>query len=69
MSEAPGEGYAGRLVKSQGACLEGLKGAADKASVAAADTTGPVTVTEVPYFDTELRSVYGLRVLGKELFE
>lgn len=53
----------------QTTCLDGLNKAAMKASVDASLENGPVWVSEVPYFDTELRSVYALRALAQVLFK
>uniref|UniRef100_A0A7S0W1Q8 ArsA/GET3 Anion-transporting ATPase-like domain-containing protein n=1 Tax=Hemiselmis tepida TaxID=464990 RepID=A0A7S0W1Q8_9CRYP len=68
MAEKPSAGYAGRVAKSQEGCLERLNKAADAASLSASAASGPVLVSEVPYFDTELRSVYALRALAAKLF-
>ena len=49
-----------QLAKGQGTCLAELRTLATRADV---------SVTEVPYFDVEVRATYGLRALGAALFD
>ena len=51
--------YVSQLAKGQAVCLDELRQLADRSLV---------SVTEVPYFDVEVRAVYGLRALGAALF-
>ena len=51
--------YLEQLRKSQAGCLDELRELAGRAAI---------DVTEVTYFDTELRAVYGLRAMGVALF-
>ena len=53
------ESYVGQLAKGQQVCLDELRQLADRSLI---------SVTEVPYFDVEVRAVYGLRALGAALF-
>ena len=52
--------YVSQLAKGQQTCLGELRGLASRADV---------SVTEVPYFDVEVRATYGLRALGSALFD
>jgi len=52
--------YVEQLAKGQGTCLAELRTLATRADV---------SVTEVPYFDVEVRATYGLRALGAALFD
>ncbi|EOD38769.1 hypothetical protein EMIHUDRAFT_224177 [Emiliania huxleyi CCMP1516] len=54
------DGYVARLANGQRQCLAELDDLAARCAV---------DVTQVPYFDTELRSVYGLRAMGNALFD
>ena len=54
------DGYVARLANGQRQCLAELDDLAARCAV---------DVTQVPYFDTELRSVYGLRAMGSALFD
>ena len=59
--EANGEeNYVKQLAKGQQLCLEELQQLADRADV---------SVTEVPFFDMEVRATYGLRAIGAALFD
>ena len=62
LSASDAEGtYLAQLSKGQAACLRALRElAAERAAV---------DVTEVPYFDTECRAIYGLRALGAALLD
>ena len=51
--------YLAQMSKGQQACLAELRSLSDRAAV---------SLTEVPYFDAELRAVYGLRAMGAALF-
>ena len=53
------ESYVSQLAKGQATCLDELRELADRSLI---------SVTEVPYFDVEVRAVYGLRALGNALF-
>jgi arsenite-transporting ATPase len=53
------EKYIAQLAKGQGACLDELRQLAGR---------GDVSITEVPFFDAEVRAVYGLRAMGAALF-
>ena len=53
------EAYVTQLAKGQATCLGELRELADRSLV---------DVTEVPFFDVEVRNVYGLRALGAALF-
>lgn len=58
---ADGEGdYVTQLAKGQAVCLGELRSLATRADV---------SVTEVPFFDVEVRATYGLRALGSALFD
>ena len=52
--------YLATLAKGQAGCLDELRELANRAAV---------DVTEVPYFDAELRAIYGLRAMGAKLFD
>ena len=54
------EAYLARMAKGQGVCLGELTDLA---------TRSDVSVTRVPFFDTEVRSVYGLRAMSAALFD
>ena len=54
------DAYAARLAQEQSRCLEELRGLAAR---------GELSTTEVPYFDVEVRAVYGLRAMGAALFD
>ena len=54
------EAYLARMAKGQGVCLGELSDLA---------TRSDVSVTRVPFFDTEVRSVYGLRAMSAALFD
>ena len=54
------EAYLARMAKGQGVCLAELTDLA---------TRSDVSVTRVPFFDTEVRSVYGLRAMSAALFD
>jgi arsenite-transporting ATPase len=61
LSASDAEGtYLAQLSKGQAACLRELRELAERAAV---------DVTEVPYFDTECRAIYGLRALGAALLD
>ena len=51
--------YLAQLAKGQAGCLDELRTLAERSLV---------SVTEVPFFDAEVRAVYGLRALGAALF-
>jgi len=53
------EPYVRRLVKGQTGCLEKLRTAVKEKGVA---------VTQVPYFDVEVRGEFGLRAMGEVMF-
>jgi len=52
--------YVEQLAKGQGQCLDELRSLATRADV---------SITEVPFFDVEVRATYGLRALGAALFD
>lgn len=52
------ETYVAQIAKGQRVCLDELRSLAQRADV---------TITEVPYFDVEVRAVYGLRAMGAAL--
>ena len=54
------EAYLARMAKGQGVCLGELSDLAARSDV---------SVTRVPFFDTEVRSVYGLRAMSAALFD
>ena len=54
------EAYLARMAKGQGVCLGELTDLAKRSDV---------SVTRVPFFDTEVRSVYGLRAMSAALFD
>ena len=54
------EAYLARMAKGQGVCLGELTDLAARSDV---------SVTRVPFFDTEVRSVYGLRAMSAALFD
>jgi len=54
------DAYAEQLGKGQQVCLGELEELATRADV---------SITKVPYFDAEVRAVYGLRALGNALFD
>jgi len=54
------DAYLGRLSRGQQQCLGELRELAIRSEV---------SLTEVPFFDVEVRSVYGLRALGGALFD
>jgi hypothetical protein len=57
------------LSQAQGKCLEQLRELSVRAPLEADDASiGPVFLKEVPFFDSELRSVYALRTLSSVLF-
>ena len=60
---AAGPSYVDRLRSGQASC------AAELHAVAASAPGGPLTVTTVPWLDTEARGVYGLRALGQALLK
>lgn len=58
-----------RTVKAQEKCLADLRKMSVTAPLKAPGNVGPVFVKEVPFFDTELQSVYALRSLSAVLFQ
>ena len=52
--------YLATLARGQEGCLGELRDLATRADV---------SVTEVAFFDAELRAVYGLRAMGQKLFD
>jgi len=60
LSPDDGDVYLDQLRKGQQKCLGELRELASRSLV---------SVTEVPYFDAEVRAVYGLRAMGTALFE
>ena len=60
VSDDAADGYLGRLAKGQQDCVAELEELAGRCDVA---------VTQVPYFDVEVRSPYGLRAMGSALFD
>jgi arsenite-transporting ATPase len=68
LGEAANEAWVHRVAKAQGKSLEGIRAMTDQAMLAAPADAGPIWVREVPYFDSELQSVYALRSLAAILF-
>lgn len=68
LAESTDAKFVERVVKSQDKSLEQLRQVSVSAPLAAQSVVGPVFLKEVPFFDSELRSVYGLRVLSNVLF-
>ena len=60
ISEEVDDAYVEQLTKGQQVCLAELDDLATRADV---------SLTRVPYFDAEVRAVYGLRALGAALFD
>jgi len=68
ISDSTDAKFVERVVKSQGKCLEQLRQMSVSAPLKAPGNVGPVFLKEVPFFDSELRSVYALRTLSSVLF-
>jgi len=58
-----------RVVKAQDASLKDINRISTEVPLNAKGDPPPVRVQEVPFFDTELRNVYALRVLSNVLFK